>query len=177
MKALRLLLTTVLLSACMGLIALAGSWQSDEIGLWYLNDDNTYFTDGWAWIDGDSDGFAECYYFDSEGYCLTNITAPDGSLVDSSGAWIVDGVVQTAAVETIIPAPQETPPETEASVQHGTSVVENSVPDASATVWIPATGTKYHRINSCGRMNPSKARAMSRTEAEQRGYTPCSKCY
>ena len=45
------------------------------------------------------------------------------------------------------------------------------------TVWIPATGEKYHSIPNCGRMNPAKARQVTKSEAETMGYTPCSKCY
>ena len=44
-------------------------------------------------------------------------------------------------------------------------------------VWISATGSKYHRINNCGTMNPNKATKMSESEARSRGYSPCSKCY
>ena len=43
-------------------------------------------------------------------------------------------------------------------------------------VWLSATGSKYHSINNCGRMNPDKAIRVSRSEAEARGYEPCSKC-
>ena len=54
--------------------------------------------------------------------------------------------------------------------------VSSSSGDSSMTVWLSATGEKYHRINNCGRMNPNKARAVSLEEAKARGYEPCSKC-
>lgn len=42
-------------------------------------------------------------------------------------------------------------------------------------VWIPKTGTKYHRIKECSNMiNPSQ---ISKEEAVKRGYTPCNDCY
>lgn len=44
-------------------------------------------------------------------------------------------------------------------------------------VWIPATGEKYHSIPNCGRMNPDKARQISRSDAESRGYEACQKCW
>ncbi len=44
-------------------------------------------------------------------------------------------------------------------------------------VWISATGSKYHRIPDCGRMNPNNAWQTSRSEAESMGYEPCKKCY
>lgn len=43
-------------------------------------------------------------------------------------------------------------------------------------VWISSTGSKYHRIPNCGRMNPDKAQQMSRSDAEAAGYTPCEVC-
>ena len=47
----------------------------------------------------------------------------------------------------------------------------------SDTVWLSATGSKYHSVNNCGRMNPNKATAISRSEAESMGYGPCSNCF
>ena len=44
-------------------------------------------------------------------------------------------------------------------------------------VWISETGSKYHRVNDCGRMNPNKAYQMSKEDAEREGYEPCKKCY
>ena len=45
------------------------------------------------------------------------------------------------------------------------------------TVWVSATGTKYHNKNNCGTMNPSKARQMSLSEAKSKGYQACKNCY
>ena len=42
-------------------------------------------------------------------------------------------------------------------------------------VWIPATGSKYHRTSTCSNMkNPSY---VSKSYAISKGYTPCKKCY
>lgn len=41
---------------------------------------------------------------------------------------------------------------------------------------ISATGSKYHSIPNCGRMNPNKASQVSVSEAEGIGLSPCSKC-
>lgn len=79
----------VMLASNMSMTAFAGQWQQDTTGWWYQNDDGSYFINGWNWIDG------KCYYFTPEGYCLTNTTTPDGYMVDGSGAWIVNGIVQT----------------------------------------------------------------------------------
>ena len=44
-------------------------------------------------------------------------------------------------------------------------------------VWLSATGSKYHSRNDCGRMNPSKARQVKRSEAIAEGYEACKKCW
>ena len=48
---------------------------------------------------------------------------------------------------------------------------------SSETVWVSATGSKYHNKNNCGTMNPSKARQMSLSEAISRGLDACKKCF
>ena len=50
-------------------------------------------------------------------------------------------------------------------------------PQVQSSVWIPATGKKYHKIPNCGNMNPNRARKISLALARQRGYTACKKCY
>ena len=59
------------------------------------------------------------------------------------------------------------------------SVEQNNSQDDQETytemVWIPKTGSKYHRKLSCSNMkNPSQ---VSKQVAIQRGYEPCKKCY
>ena len=44
-------------------------------------------------------------------------------------------------------------------------------------VWISETGSKYHTVNDCGRMNPNKAYQMTEEQAEKQGYEPCKKCH
>lgn len=46
-----------------------------------------------------------------------------------------------------------------------------------ASVWISATGSKYHNKPDCGNMNPDNAFQMSQSEAESAGYEPCKKCF
>ena len=75
--------------------AFAGEWIHDGYGWWYRNEDGTYPQREWKWVDGNGDGVSECYYFDSDGYCMMNNVTPDGYVVNTSGAWIVKGVVQT----------------------------------------------------------------------------------
>lgn len=44
-------------------------------------------------------------------------------------------------------------------------------------VWLSETGSKYHSINNCGRMNPEKARQVTLESAIAQGFEACSKCY
>ena len=91
-----------LMAVSMSMTAFAGQWQQDAKGWWYQNDDKTYLKDGWKWVDG------KCYYFTSDGYCLTGTQTPDGYTVDASGAWVVDGVVQTQGGEATAAPEQST---------------------------------------------------------------------
>lgn len=88
-----------IMSAVMGITANAGAWSQDLSGWRYQNDDGAFSANGWQWIDGNSDGVAECYYFNDQGYCLTDTVTPDGYMVDSNGAWRVDQEVQTKHTE------------------------------------------------------------------------------
>lgn len=67
----------------------AGQWKQNDTGWWYQNTDGSYLASGWQWIHG------KCYYFTSDGYCLTNTNTPDGYQVDTNGAWVLNGVVQS----------------------------------------------------------------------------------
>lgn len=97
MKKTKLAVSTVLAAMAVSFTAMAGSWESTSGG-WRFNEGNGSYTDsGWSWIDGNNDGIAECYYF-SNGYCLMNTTTPDNYTVDSNGAWVINGVVQTKEV-------------------------------------------------------------------------------
>lgn len=77
----------------------ASGWQQDNTGWWWQNDNGSYPSNTWQWIDGNYDGIAECYYFDGNGYCLMNAQTPDGQTVNADGAWVVDGIVQTKPVD------------------------------------------------------------------------------
>lgn len=91
--------TALFMSMALSQITFAGEWKSDEAGQWYQNDDGSYPVNTWQWIDGNGDGVAESYYFDENGYLLTN-AAKDGYTVNADGAWTVNGVVQTQGQTT-----------------------------------------------------------------------------
>lgn len=90
---------TVALSLGFSLTSLAGQWKQDSVGWWYDNGNGTYPANQWQWIDGNGDGIAECYYFDHSGYCMIYTITPDGYQVNSAGAWIVSGQIQTRTVD------------------------------------------------------------------------------
>ena len=103
--------TTVLLSAVLlSTPALAGEWRANSTGFWYINDDGSYPTYAWQWIDGDGDGVYQCFAFDENGYLMLNQTTPDGYLVGEAGAWFdgVTPVTRTYPVGTYVaPTPIE----------------------------------------------------------------------
>ena len=81
----------------MGLIAafavcsFAGEWKQEADGRWwYQNDDGSYTTNNWQQIDG------KYYYFDAQGWMLSNTTTPDGYQVGADGAWIQGGTETSA---------------------------------------------------------------------------------
>ena len=73
----------VLTGLVSGIVSQAGQWEQDHLGIWsYRYSDGDLLKDGWYWIDGDMDGTAECYCFDSQGNMYQNTTTPDGYQVD-----------------------------------------------------------------------------------------------
>lgn len=72
-----------------------GNWKKNHIGWWWQNEDGSWPSARWEWLDGNQDGVAECYYFDASGYMLANTVTPDGYQVNADGAWIENGVVAT----------------------------------------------------------------------------------
>lgn len=108
------LLTAILtatMALTMSMTALAGQWTNDSIG-WHYDKTGygNFAASEWLWIDGNNDGIAECYCFDSTSFMYANTTTPDGYTVNENGAWVVNGVVQTKQVgqETAQqPAPEQ----------------------------------------------------------------------
>ena len=98
-KKLTLLVLTAGLSVLSSIPAFASGWQKDTVGWWYGTNENntTWYNSGWQWVDGNNDGIAESYYFNSNGYIAVN-TIVDGYTVNNDGAWTVNGVVQTKQV-------------------------------------------------------------------------------
>ena len=100
MRKVILAVAITIFSCLMTVSAYAGNWVKNNTGWWYDNGNGTWPSSSWQWIDGNSDGIAECYYFDGSGYCMLNTTTPDNYSVNNSGAWTVNGVVQTKNLGT-----------------------------------------------------------------------------
>lgn len=64
---------------------------------------------------------------------------------------------------------------TETTTNNTTPNKNESSPTVGKSVYLSATGDKYHSINNCGRMNPSKARKVL-LDSIKGQYEPCSKC-
>ena len=60
----------------------------------YYYNSKDYYKSCWQWLDLDSDGIYECYYFNVLGHMYKNGTTPDGYKVNENGEWVVNGVVQ-----------------------------------------------------------------------------------
>ncbi|SET46536.1 hypothetical protein SAMN04487771_101947 [[Clostridium] aminophilum] len=88
MKKRILIMTSVLFTAFSSFTAFAGQWKQDAKGWWWDNGDGTYPVSTWQWIDVNNDHVAECYYFNQDGYLLTNTTTPDGYAVNADGQWV-----------------------------------------------------------------------------------------
>lgn len=69
----------------------AGEWKQDDKGWWYQKDDGSYPVSTWERIDTNGDGLDKGYYFNSDGYLLTDSVAPDGYQVNGEGALISSG--------------------------------------------------------------------------------------
>jgi len=135
MKQKKVVLMTAVFSMLATTTAFAGTWRAGDGAnqgkWWYDNGNGTYAGNGWQWIDGNGDGISESYYFDENGWLLTNTSTPDGYKVDANGAWIQDGVVQTKAISAAA-APIN---ESDFIVSGDNSVTRNSTDNSVISIW------------------------------------------
>ena len=93
---------TVAMSLAMTGTVFAGTWENgsgENSQRWKYNYGNgTYAQNSWQWIDGNNDGIAECYYFDADGWMLSDTITSDGYQVNENGAWVKDNNVQTKSL-------------------------------------------------------------------------------
>ena len=92
-----------------------------------------------------------------------------------------DTPVQTEAVVTTPDTAQSTETMGEVQQQEDSAQSEELQPEPTSEpvssetmVWIPNSGSKYHRIPGCSNMqNPSQ---VTKSQAESMGYTACKRC-
>lgn len=174
------------LSLSLSISAAAGSWQSDAAGTWYQNDDGSYPTSCWQWIDENYDGIAESYCFNDKGYLYISTTTPDGYTVNENGAWTVNGVVQTQVIpQTQDPLqPQEqtlpTAPEQKTQTSSSGSTSISSVPFDGYTIIVNTNTKKYH-VPSCRSVKTIKQSNLGYSDnsaaLDALGYVPCKNCH
>lgn len=80
-----------------------GNWAEDENGWWYDLGDGTWLKNGRYAIDGDCDGVTEDYYFNENGYMMTDYTSSDGNYYNSDGHCFTYGFVITHRIMVIDP--------------------------------------------------------------------------
>lgn len=117
---------------------------------WRNNGQNWWYSQGDSYLTGWQYIDGNWYYFYSDGWMAKDTTI-GGYYLNSQGAW-----------STSIPT------------QSTSSNVSNTN-DKSQTVYITATGNKYHRIPKCG--NSKYVTSTTLDKAQQQGYTACSKCW
>ena len=153
MKLKKLLFSIAVFSTAMASTAFAGTWRTGadphQDRWWYDNDDGTFACNGWKWIDGNGDGTAECYYFDADGWMLTDTMTPDGYTVNADGAWIQNGTVMSQTHSATSPNASAT---TETSRLRSVLVMEKGRPIHAGVpmdIYAPGqlTGTKYDIVS------------------------------
>ncbi|WP_051671397.1 hypothetical protein [Oribacterium sp. P6A1] len=108
-KPIKYLFTVMITASMLSTTAFAGQWIKEGKCWRYNNGDGTYPTSTWKWIDGDNDGMAECYYFDEDGFLVTNDDIPHcGYTINENGArvsWdskeVISVHVDTDTIDTI----------------------------------------------------------------------------
>lgn len=149
----------------------AAYWKQDSNNHWNYVQDNGYNATGWKKISGKWYYFNEnevmqtgwinsngnWYYCWGDGSMASNTTV-DGCYLNESGAW-------TTALPTV----------TTTSNNKAANNSIGTVNKKSQTVYITATGKKYHAIPKCG--NTKSSRAATLEEAQRLGLGACQKCY
>lgn len=133
-----------------------------------------------------ADGWSRVACGGVEGYIKSEFLTQEAPNTATTQA--AEPTASVAAMEPVqnTPAPEATAvvasvPETPVAVapvpEQQTQQVQNTAPVVNDTmVWLSATGSKYHRINNCGNMNPDKARQVPLSEAASK-YKQCSDCW
>lgn len=101
------------------------------------------------------------------------------SISDGWAEIAYNGSTAYVSAKYLSTSPQSTKKSSAGSVAAGASrdAASSGTVNNEVTVWLSATGNKYHSRNNCGRMNPSKARQTTMSKAQASGYEACKKCW
>lgn len=117
---------------------------------WKYQSAGTYYNDGWHWIDGNGDNIAECYFFNIDSTMLSNTTTPDNFTVNESGAWTVNGVVQTKVLNDNASSTGHSNPQSQPQVENnGGGAVETpgtEAPSTPSTEGVNDWESKYNEL-------------------------------
>lgn len=191
---------TLLFSLMLSINVLAAGFTQDATGIHYLNDDGTYVKSAWIEVNG------LWFLFDADGVCINpaGSIAPDdtdglyqivtsytpfvtsdtalldqclaeGTVIGVEGEYFITPQASTAMRNANLAASRSF--EKTTNSDETTLVSEQTKQADTQMVWLSATGSKYHSINNCGKMNPNKARQVSLEQAEKAGYAKCGKCW
>lgn len=86
-KSISAMIAAAMILCVMPMTAHASEWRQGADGRWwYQHDDGGCTKNGWEKIDGKD------YYFDADGWMLSNTTTPDGYQVGADGVWIQNAI-------------------------------------------------------------------------------------
>lgn len=122
-----------------------GQWCVENNGYWFklTEDGSTFLANTWYWIK-DSDGVIRCYYFDQNGWLVTNQTVGEYTL-NEQGQWVVDGKVQTKS-----DAETEYATHTDLSAGKTAAASSSSAPAAAASSKTKASSKNVVKATSNG---------------------------
>ena len=194
-KILRSTLLALLFSFLFSINVFAAGLTQDAAGIHYLNDDGTYAVSTWIeisnlWFFFDANGVCVnptgalapndadgCYQvvtsftpFVTEDTALLDQCLANGTVVNVDGQYFI-----TPQAATVMRNANRAAVADAGTAPAATEVVTETQP--GPTVWITATGSKYHSFNNCGKTNSNNAREVSLEYAIAHGLTACDKCY
>ncbi len=163
------------------------SWV-EVANLWYLFDANGICVNPTgALAPDDTDGNYQIVTsytpFVTEDTALLNQCITNGTVVNVEGQYFMTPEASTVTRNATLAAARAVQQAAEQQMQQTTepaqeTVVETPEQEKKAQyVWLSATGSKYHSYDSCGNMNPKRARKVTLEEAQRLGKGKCSKCW
>ncbi|WP_395546682.1 MULTISPECIES: hypothetical protein [unclassified Lacrimispora] len=94
MKKVKIIIMSIMLSTAFCINAIAGEWKFNDLGWKYQNEDGSYMTNTWGEING------KWYYFNRDGYMLSDTITPDGYQVNKNGEWTQSNTITNGTKNT-----------------------------------------------------------------------------